>query len=56
MDKDKVRDVLLYLEDAGWSDLIDGRWKDKVTKEIKEKFPDITDEVLNYVLDLVLVW
>ena len=46
MDRDKVREVLLYLEDAGWSDLIDSRWKNDLVNEITEKFPNLENEVL----------
>lgn len=56
MDKEKIRDVLLYLEDSGWSDLIDSHWKDDLTKEILEKFPNLEGEVLEEVLKLVLIW
>lgn len=56
MDRDKVREVLLYLEDAGWSDLIDSRWKNDLVNEITEKFPNLENEVLEEVLNLVLVW
>lgn len=50
-----VSNCLSYLEDAGWSDLIDSRWEDKVVEELRTQFPDITDEVLVKVLNLVLV-
>lgn len=53
--KDNVRNCLLLLEEKGWSELIDSRWKKDVIKEIKNKFPNIPDEDLNEVLNLVLV-
>lgn len=53
--KDMVSEALLYLEEQGWSDLIDSRWKEDVINEIKNKFPNISDEELNEVLNLVLV-
>jgi hypothetical protein len=53
--KDNVRNCLLLLEEKGWSELIDSRWKEDVIKEIKNKFPNIPDEDLNEVLNLVLV-
>ena len=56
MDKNKVSEVLKYLEDSGWATLIDGRWKAEVSSDIVSKFPNLDEEVLNYVLNLVLVW
>lgn len=53
--RDNVRNCLLLLEEKGWSELIDSRWKEDVIKEIKNKFPNIPDEDLNEVLNLVLV-
>ena len=50
-----VADVLEYLENAGWSELIDSRWERKLTKEIVERFPNITESVLDEVLGVVLV-
>lgn len=51
----EVSKCLQYLEDAGWSDLIDSRWKNQVTDELMKQFPNISDEVLARVLNLVLV-
>ena len=53
--KDNIKNCLLLLEEEGWSELIDSRWTDEVIKTIKEKYPDIPDEDLNEVLNLVLV-
>ena len=50
-----VSNCLSYLENAGWSDLIDSRWEDNVIEELRQQFPDITDAVLVRVLNLVLV-
>ena len=55
MNKDIIREGLLYLQEQGWSDLIDSRWKDDVIKEIKTCIPNISDEDLNEILNLVLV-
>jgi ABC-type Fe3+ transport system substrate-binding protein len=55
MNKDIVREGLLCLQEQGWSDLIDSRWKDKVIKEIKGRLPNISDEDLNEILNLVLI-
>ena len=55
MSKDIIREGLLCLQEEGWSDLIDSRWKDEVIKEIKGRLPNISDEDLNEILKLVLV-
>lgn len=49
------REVLLYLEEIGWSDLIDNRWRDELVWDIIAKFPDIPETTLDNVLNLVLV-
>lgn len=51
----EVNKCLRYLDNAGWSDLIDSRWEQDVVNELKMKFPKITDEVIEKVLELVLV-
>lgn len=53
--KDIVREGLLCLQEQGWSDLIDSRWRDEVIYEIKSRIPNISDEDLNYILKSVLV-
>ena len=53
--RDIVREGLLCLQEQGWSDLIDSRWRDDVIKEIKGRLPNISDEDLNEILKLVLV-
>lgn len=61
MSKDKdnlfieVNKCLRYLDNSGWSDLIDSRWEEDVVKELKHNFPNISDEVIEKVLELVLV-
>ena len=55
INKDLVRNVLLYLENLGWTELIDSRWKNKVVDDIKEGFPNIDIDNLNYILNLILV-
>lgn len=54
MSKDIVREGLLYLQEQGWSELIDSRWRNDVIKEIKTRLPNISDEDLNEILNLVL--
>ena len=50
-----INECLQYLEDAGWSDLIDSRYENQVTEALTKQFPNISDEVLVRVLNLVLV-
>ena len=51
----EVNKCLRYLDNSGWSDLIDSRWEEDVVKELKHNFPNISDEVIEKVLELVLV-
>lgn len=51
----EVNKCLRYLDNAGWSDLIESRWEEDVVKELKHNFPNISDEVIEKVLELVLV-
>lgn len=56
--KEELKEVskcLQYLENAGWSDLIDSRYENQVTDELMKQFPNISDDVLVRVLNLVLV-
>ena len=56
--KEELKEVskcLQYLENAGWSDLIDSRYENQVTDELMKQFPNISDDVLARVLNLVLV-
>ena len=50
-----IQNCLLQLEKAGWSMLIDSRWEDDVKTLLKESFPEISNELIQEVLDLVLV-
>lgn len=50
-----LKNCLLQLDKAGWSTLIDSRWEEDVRTLLKESFPEISDELLQEVLDLVLV-
>lgn len=50
-----VRDCLLHLEEKGWSELIDTRWKQLVIEELTNEFPDITDDIIEKVLKIVIV-
>lgn len=46
----KVKDILLLLEQNGWSDLIDSRWEQQVREEILTTYPDIDIDTLDKVL------
>lgn len=50
-----VRDCLLHLEEKGWSELIDDRWKQLIIEELTKEFPDITDNIIEEVLKIVIV-
>lgn len=50
-----VKEVLLYLDKIGWSNLIDERWTKKVVNDIKEEYPNITEDILNKVLDIIII-
>lgn len=49
-----VRDVLIYLENKGWTEIIDARWESQVKEEILQGFPNIDQDTLNYVLNLII--
>lgn len=50
-----TRIILEYLQELGWSDLIDSRWRNKVTEDIRSEFPQVDDEILEEVLKIVLI-
>lgn len=51
----KVKDILLLLEQNGWSDLIDSRWEQQVREEILTAYPDIDIDTLDKVLEIVFL-
>lgn len=51
---DNITNAFRCLEAAGWSDLIDKRWKNDVVKELKEGVPGITDDEIKQILEVVL--
>lgn len=51
---EKIKEILEYLDDSGWSELIDSRWKDDVIRDIKLKFPNVNEETLKEVLKVTL--
>lgn len=52
--KSLVRDILIYLETQGWTEIIDERWESKVKEDILKGFPNIDEDTLNYVLNLII--
>lgn len=54
IDKQLSSQVLKYLENIGWSELIDDRWKDEVIEIIKTNFPQINEETLNHILKIII--
>ena len=53
MKRDRIAEGYKLLEDKGWSDLIDRRWKEDVIKDLKE-VDGITDEEIEHILETVL--
>lgn len=53
MKKDKLSEGYRLLENKGWSDLIDRKWRDYVIKDLQE-VDGITDEEINEILETVL--
>ena len=47
--------ILEYLQEIGWSDLIDSRWRYAVIEDIRSKFPQVDDEIIEEVLKIVLI-
>ena len=39
-----VSRYLQFLQNAGWSDLIDERWKEQVKKDLRDEFPEMTED------------
>jgi hypothetical protein len=52
--KSLIRDVLIYLETQGWTEIIDERWESKVKEDILKGFPNIDEDTLNHVLNLII--
>lgn len=51
----QVSKCLEYLNEAGWTELIDSRFEDDVVKDLTTKFPDLPENIIEEVLNLVLV-
>lgn len=50
-----IKDVLEYISDLGWTDLVDSKHEEELTNDILEGFPDILDDELEEVLNTVLI-
>ncbi len=50
-----ISKYLQILDDEGWSELIDSRWKDKVKLTLTSHFPDMTEEEWNALVDVSFV-
>ena len=50
-----ISKYLRYLDDAGWSELIDDRWKEDVYKELLARFPSMTVEEWNQIESVIFV-
>ena len=55
MENITTKQVLEHLEECGWTDIIDSIYERAVTKDIIEKFPNISREVLDRVLEDILI-
>jgi predicted nucleic acid-binding Zn-ribbon protein len=53
-DKSKVGEYLRMLDDAGWSELIDERWRDAVKSAILDYDSSASKADIDYVLELVI--
>ena len=50
-----VADCLRYLDMAGWSELIDTRWRRQIEKDLRREFGDaLSEETLNEAVSIVL--
>lgn len=49
------QEILQYLQNEGWSDLIDSRWKNELKEMIKIKFPEVDDPLLEEVFTIILI-
>ena len=49
-----IAEALLFLENLGWSELIDPRWTIKVKNDLLKYNPKLSNEELNYILNIVI--
>ena len=50
-----VRDCLIKLEELGWTSIIDSRFRQKVSGDLLDCYPNLSADVLKEVLELVLI-
>ena len=48
-----IRKYLQFLDDDGWSELIDERWKNEVKQLLVSQFPEMTKEEWNEIARVV---
>jgi hypothetical protein len=53
MKRDRIAEGYQLLENKGWTDLIEKKWKNDVIKELQE-VEGITEEEINEILETVL--
>ena len=51
----EISKYLRFLDDAGWSELVDNRWKEDVYKELLAQFPSMTSEEWNQIERVIFV-
>lgn len=49
-----IAEALLFLENLGWSELIDPRWTIKVKNDLLKYSPKLSNEEINYILNIVI--
>ena len=54
MERNRIAEGFKQLERAGWTDLIDKRWKGNVIAELKNNVLGITEEEIQEILSVVL--
>lgn len=54
MHNDKVRQALQWLDEEGWSELIDPRWTLEVYYELQTSKLELTDADIRETLDIVI--
>ena len=54
MERNRIAEGFKQLERAGWTDLIDKKWKGNVIAELKNHVSGITEEEIQEILDVVL--
>lgn len=55
MSRSDISKYLRYLDKAGWSELIDDRWKDEVYQELIAQFPAMTSDEWNQIESVIFV-